>query len=69
MHFVNDEETKKMKKHYLKPRSITIDMEAETLLQASGMLKVNDDNITIPSGGEAGEGEVGLARQTDVWEE
>jgi len=69
LHFVNDEETKKMKKEYLKPSSITIDMTAETLMQISGALKVNDDNITIPSGGEAAEGEVGLARQASIWEE
>ena len=60
---------KKMKKEYLKPRSITIDMPAETLMQVSGALKVNDDNIIIPTGGEAAEGEVGLARQAGVWEE
>lgn len=60
---------KKMKKEYLKPNSITIDMTAETLMQVSGALKVNDDVIIIPSGGEAGEDEVGLARQERVWEE
>jgi len=57
-------------KQYQKPQLSVHPMDTEEPLALSGNMLINDDdNVTIPIGGEAEDGEEGLSRPMNIWEE